>query len=257
MTTQQPPECVDLWFVFTEQIPDDVARERYYGLLTDAERSQQARFHFARDRHRYLLTRALVRTTLSQYCAVSPEDWRFNANPQGRPEICDEQQPALPLRFNVSHTQGLIVLAIAAGRQIGVDTENVRERAAPLDIAERFFAPAEVAALAALPPAERPDRFYHHWTLKESYIKARGLGLSIPLDRFHFDFLDDARIRLLTDAQLQDSPSRWRLRLLQVASDFMLALCVERVSAAPLELRMACALHRELPLAQRLLRSSE
>jgi 4'-phosphopantetheinyl transferase len=250
------PGQLDVWLTFTDKVQDAAARAAWLSLLNPEERAQQARFHFARDRHRYLLTRALVRTTLSNYGQVSPADWRFVTNAHGRPELVDEQQLAQPLRFNVSHTRGLIVLAVSAGQQVGVDTENVDVREAPIDIAHRFFAPEEVAALMALPASDRPERFFHYWTLKESYIKARGMGLSLPLDRFHFRFIGADAVRLHVDPQLQDT-ARWRFWLMRVAQDYLVALCLERRSDAPIAIRMSCALHEEAELEDRLLRSSD
>jgi 4'-phosphopantetheinyl transferase len=250
------PERVDLWFAFTDKSREPVSLAAYFGLLNAEERAQQARFHFARDRHRYLLTRALVRTTLSKYASVAPADWRFSTNAHGRPQVLDEHQLEQPLCFNVSHTEGLIVLAVSAGQQIGVDTEDAYAREAPIDIAQRFFAPSEVAALMALPAHSRPERFFHYWTLKESYIKARGMGLALPLDRFHFDFIGGDTLRLHVDPELHDA-ARWRFWLMQLAQDYAVALCLERISDAPVEIRMACPLHDHVQLDQRLLRTSE
>jgi 4'-phosphopantetheinyl transferase len=221
------PGRIDLWCTFFDGIRDDLLGQ-YRELLTDGERRQEARFHFAADRRRYLVTRALVRTTLSRYVPVAPEQWSFSANAYGRPEITNDDQTARTLSFNVSHTKSLIVLGVTCNSALGVDTENVRIREAALDVADRFFSPAEVAALNALPADMRHDRFFDYWTLKESYIKARGMGLSIPLDQFGFHFPDERRVDISMSSRLNDSASRWRFWQLRPSADYLVALCVER-----------------------------
>ena len=109
-----------------------------------------------------------------------------------------------------------------------MDVENVRAREVDIEIADRYFAPAEVAALRALPSEQQQQRFFDYWTLKESYIKARGMGLSIPLERFAFDLEDSAGIRLKIDSSLDDRSDRWRFGQLSLLQDHMIAVCVER-----------------------------
>ncbi len=235
---------VDLWCAFCESITDPPLLERYHELLTDAEQRQQSRFHFAHDRHRYLITRALVRTTLSRYADVAPQDWTFVPNSYGRPAISNDDARARDISFNLSHSRGLVVLAVTRGQELGVDTEDAVTRAPPLEIADRFFAPEETASLRAQPPEQQPQRFFQYWTLKESYIKARGMGLSLPLDAFAFHFPQPERVRLTIQPQLQDAPERWRFWQWwgwsarpsphrHAHRQHMLALCVERAAAEP------------------------
>ena len=161
-------ERVDLWCAFHDQVIDEQLIAAYRQLLSNPERAQEVRFYFARDRHRYLVTRALVRSVLARYFEVAPEDWRFTTNSYGRPEIADETVRSSGLTFNLSHSGQLIVLAVAHQRQLGVDTEDFASRAASIDIAERFFSPAEVAALRKQSSDAQQQRFFEYWTLKES-----------------------------------------------------------------------------------------
>src|SRR5512142_138680 len=116
------PARIDLWFTFCATVSEPALLETYRGLLTEHERTQEQRFYFARDRHRYLITRALVRTTLSRYVDVRPQDWIFGCNSYGRPEIRNDN-PAVPkLSFNLSHTSQLVVLAVTSDHPVGVDT---------------------------------------------------------------------------------------------------------------------------------------
>ena len=224
---------IHLWLTPVDEIGDPQLLERYRGLLTPAERQQERRFHFQKDQHRYLVTRALVRTTLSRYAPIAPGEWSFAQNAYGRPEIANEQVEPGRLVFNLSHTDGLIVLAVAREDALGVDTENVRRREACLDVADRFFAPDEVRALFSAPPHLRHQRFFQYWTLKESYIKARGMGLSIPLDQFSFDFPTADAVALSIDPRLNDCASRWRLWQCESGAEHMVAICAECRDTAP------------------------
>lgn len=222
------PGHIHLWFVFFDEIQDEHLLNQYRRLLTEEEQRQETRFYRARDRLRYLVTRALVRTALSRYATVAPEYWSFSKNAYGRPEIANHDETAKRLSFNISHTQSLIVLGISDGCALGVDTENISIRQAPLEIAGRFFSQNENAALCALPIDRQHHRFFQYWTLKESYIKARGMGLSIPLDQFGFDFLPDNRIAISILPALNDLASRWRFWQFQPSADYLVAVCAER-----------------------------
>jgi 4'-phosphopantetheinyl transferase len=190
--------------------PDAVARmEDYRAWMSDDEHARMARLIFDRDRRRFLMTRALVRSALSRYAAVAPADWTFTANVHGRPELVDRPRGVPDLRFNLSHTEGLVACAVTIGREIGVDVEHVGRRLTH-DIAGRFFAPREVRDLHALPADEQPKRFYDYWTLKEAYIKARGFGLALPLADFAFTLSPTARPAIRFEPTLHDDPATWQ-----------------------------------------------
>jgi 4'-phosphopantetheinyl transferase len=211
---------VHVWLLDAPEDASAARAARCEAMLDDAERARMARYHFEADRRRYLFAHALVRTTLSRYAPGTPPDgWRFMTTKHGRPELAPDT-PAPPLRFNLSHTAGLVACAVALGRDVGVDVEHVRPpRLEPrdkaggdawLEIANAHFAPAEIAALAAEPPAARRARFFAIWTLKEAYIKARGLGLALPLDGFAFEL--DARapqIDVRFEAHMNEDAAGW------------------------------------------------
>jgi 4'-phosphopantetheinyl transferase len=218
---------IHLWLAWLGKITDPRKLAEYRSLLSEEERQRQMRFHFERDRHRYLVTRAMVRTVLSRYADVAPRDWRFAVNDYGKPSIVPEHSLARSIEFNLSHTAGLVVLAVACDRVLGVDVENVRAREIDIEVADRFFAAVEVAALRATPSEEQQQRFFDFWTLKESYIKARGLGLSIPLASFAFCIENPGQVQLTTDQSLHGGPERWVFWRLRFGPDHLVALCAQ------------------------------
>jgi 4'-phosphopantetheinyl transferase len=223
------PAQIHLWYVFFDQVKDRSLLSQYELLLSDDERDRMRLFHFAKDRHRFLLTRVLVRTVLSRYAAISPSQWSFRLNPYGKPEIANDDSLARKISFNISHTESLVVLGVTRESALGIDTENVSLRPAPLEAADRFFSLDEVTALHALSAELKHERFFQLWTLKESYIKARGMGLSIPLNQFAFHFQPECVTRMSMHSQLGDDPSRWRFWQCRLTSDYLIAVCAERM----------------------------
>ena len=220
---------IDVWLAFYNEIVDEDRLAALRLILSEAEREQQKRFYFADDRQRYLVTRAMVRTVLSLYAAPAPADWTFSTNAYGRPEIANRDDEARELRFNLSHTRGLIALGICRRRALGVDVENVVARRVSMGIADRFFSPSEAAELARVAHERQQDRFFEYWTFKESYIKAHGKGLSIPLDQFSFHYPHERAVRLSVDPGLGDDASRWDFWQFRPTPEYLLAICAERL----------------------------
>jgi 4'-phosphopantetheinyl transferase len=222
------PDEIHLWLAFYDEVLEERLLLTYQQMLSKSERKQHPRFHFASDRKRYLVTRALVRTVLSRYAPVLPQEWVFSANEYGRPEIHSAQARESQLSFNISHTDSLIVLGVTRDRELGVDVENISARNISIDIAERFFAPEEVASLTALPVDQQLDRFFEYWTLKESYIKARSKGLSIPLNKFAFRYPHGSGVELVIHPDLADDPARWQFWQFRPTPQYLVAICAER-----------------------------
>lgn len=223
------PAEIHLWLAFYDEIADERLLSDYLVLLNSEEKKQQSRFYFAKDWLRYLVTRALVRTVMSRYVSIDPREWVFSANAYGCPEIANPQGREVFLSFNLSHTGSLIVLGVTKRRALGVDVENFRAREVSIDIADRFFAPAEVAALNNVPPQQQQYRFFEYWTFKESYIKARGMGLSLALDKFSFHFPHDRALEITIDQELADDAARWQFWQFQPRPEYLVAICAERV----------------------------
>jgi 4'-phosphopantetheinyl transferase len=179
---------IHLWQVNPDKITQPELLNKYKSLLSDDETAKQQRYKFSHDKHDALITRAFVRDLLSYYTDIAPSDWRFEKGEKDKPEIVN---PPLPLRFNLSHTKGLIICAVTLESDIGCDVENTTRNNDVLAIANRYFSSIETKELFSLPEEQQRNRFFDYWTLKESYIKAWGLGLAIPLKDFSFDISDD------------------------------------------------------------------
>ena len=248
---------IHLWLAFYDEIADERLHAAYRDLLDPAEREQEPRFYFAADRRRYLVTRALVRTVLSRYLPVEPADWRFSANAYGRPTLANPALGGRGVSFNISHTHSLIVLGVASGGELGVDVENFAARSVSIEIADRYFSPTEVAALARVPPQQQQYRFFEYWTFKEAYIKARGMGLSLPLDKFSFQYPNDGAVQLSICPELNDDAARWRLWQFRPRAEYLVAVCAQRTRASTLIVRQVVPMLSERMLAPRFLRTSE
>jgi 4'-phosphopantetheinyl transferase len=228
---------VHVWSLRPEEATDAGLLARYEALLSPDERERQARYVFPARRLQCLLGRALVRTTLSRYADVRPEAWTFRTNPWGRPEIA-RAAGTPPLRFNLSHAEGWLACAVTLGHEVGVDVEHVGRATGDLGaLARRYFAPAEAIALLALPEAEQRERFFAYWTLKESYIKARGMGLALPLDGFRFDLSAPASPAIAFEPAIADRPERWHFEVSRPSPHHTLAVCVERPAGGRVAVR--------------------
>jgi len=250
---------VHVWLTDYAAIEDARLIDAYRELMAPEEREQETRFVFARDRRRYLVTRALVRSVLSRYADVAPDAWTFGTNAYGCPYARNPEAADSGLTFNLSHTHSLIALAVSRDRAVGVDIENHCEREVSIDIARSYFAPREVSDLAVVPREQQQYRFFEYWTFKESYIKARRMGLSLPLDGFAFHYPTPQGVGLEIAPALSDRADRWHLRQFRPEPDYLLALCAERtgVSAPQLKIRKAVPLAVETELALEVLRASE
>lgn len=181
--------------------------------LSAAEHARLGRIQHPRARAEFLAGRLVIRHALARLCGTTPAAVDLHESERGALSIPDS-----PWHFNLSHSDGLVVLAVAL-RPVGVDVEYLARVGRTVELANRYFSSLEVAALQALPEASRRDRFFALWTLKEAYIKARGLGLAVPLASFSFDF---EPAPALTPAP--DDPHRYRLFLADLGTEHRLAV---------------------------------
>ena len=205
--------ALHLWCAYPDDLLREEAAHACAALLSEEERMRWQRFRQEHNRRQYLATHALARTALSCYCGIAPEELRFSANRHGKPAL----EPDCGMRFNLSNSTGLVVCLVAEGAvEVGVDVEPYVRADQITNVGHKVFSSAEQAQLEVLPPAELLDRSLSLWTLKEAYVKARGVGMSLPLDKIAFLFEGGNQVRLELDPVLSDDPGRWRFWLLDL-----------------------------------------
>jgi 4'-phosphopantetheinyl transferase len=215
---------IHLWLAYDHQIQDTELLGRYFAILDKEEQLQQKRFQFEKHRHQYLITRAMVRCVLSLYDnVIKPDEWRFEKTMYGKPFIRNTKMK-IPLQFNLSHSEGIILLAITNGQEVGVDVECLLRHSPAQAIAKNLFSPVEIAQLTALPKKYQRNRFFELWTLKEAYIKACGMGLSIPLNQFTFSFSEFGTATISFDPQRNDQPALWHFWRIELNDTHKVAL---------------------------------
>jgi 4'-phosphopantetheinyl transferase len=217
---------VHLWYAHPELVKDADMLNLFFNILSEEEQSQQCRFVFEKDRHRYLVAHAFVRMCLSRYADVEPGKWVFQKNNYGKP-YTNYSVNGLPLKFNLSHTNGLIACVVTLQHEVGVDVECIVHDQSGIEIAERYFSREEYIDIVSLPPVSRHKRFYNYWTLKEAYIKAKGVGLSMPMDKFIFRFDSCAPVQISFCDDVCDHSGRWKFILYDVEQKYTCAVAIE------------------------------
>lgn len=221
------PGVPHVWLCRVASICDSATWQRYRALLPAEElRLCQSPAQPFR-RRRAILSRVLLRTTLSRYAPVPPAHWDFDRNGFDKPRVA---HPAdTPLAFNISHSADWIACAVSRERAVGIDVQHCDPDRDVLRLAARFFGTNETALLRALPATGRCDRFYAYWTLKEAWLKATGHGISGGLDSICFDLQQDGS--LVAHAATPEFPARfWSW---QLEADYKLALCVQGHKPGP------------------------
>ncbi|WP_152054018.1 4'-phosphopantetheinyl transferase family protein [Tautonia marina] len=246
------PGGVDLWVFPQREWCEFEDLSQFEGWISRDELLKAQRFRVIRDQRTFLATRILVRAVLSRYEAIAPSDWQFATGRYGKPKLA-EPSVVPPLYFNLSRTRGMIVCAVSRTYELlGVDVERWDQGAENLVIADRYFAPSELAALKALPDQDQAARFMMLWTLKESYLKAMGVGLTRPLQTFAITIEDNSRaddpIRIWFAPGFEDDPAAWRFALVEVAPEYLVALAVA-TGGEPFRLRAQRVTSRDLEIA--------
>jgi 4'-phosphopantetheinyl transferase len=226
---------VEIWLTEPDSLRDPAMARACAALLSEDERQKAARYLFERDRDLCLASRALLRTALSRHADVAPQDWRFVANEHGCPRIAPGVTD-LPLRFNLSHTEGLVACAITLDREIGVDVETLDRKTDVEAVSGQYLAPDERASVLRKSGTEQRERFYQFWTLKEAYIKAREKGLAIPLSDFAYRLEGGPRIEIAFAPSLDDDAASWQFLLGRPTERHILATAVRRGPGPDLEI---------------------
>jgi 4'-phosphopantetheinyl transferase len=215
---------VHVWRAALDRSP--ACEQSLLALLTPDELNRANRFYHKHDRSHFIVGRGVLREVLGRYLGVPPGSLRFEYTKYGKPLLVEEFRGE-DMRFNLSHSKGVALLAVTAGREIGVDVEWMRPGVAEEEIAERFFSANEVRVLRGLPKGAQEEAFFNCWTRKEAYIKAKGEGLSMPLDRFAVTLAPGSRAELLHTVGDPEEASRWRLLELFPGPGFAGAIAVE------------------------------
>jgi 4'-phosphopantetheinyl transferase len=208
-----------LWLAFSGSVSQSQF-QRYRSVLSLEEQDQAQRFYFEHDRTRYVLAHALARAALAYVSGCSPRELCFGKGPYGRPHA---QYPdeAVPLSFNISHTAGLVGVALSTCSPVGLDIEFLQREIAPLEIGRITMTAEELSMLRALGMREMREQFLRLWVLKESYIKARGTGFSTDPTSFSFRFDESS----LTFSPPADDARIWSFQLLPIPPSHVLAVC--------------------------------
>lgn len=216
-------------------------------LLSTDEKARVQRFRHADQRLNSLVARALLRDRLALFCEQPANALCIATGEKGKPYLPDFPD----VQFNLSHTGNLVALVATHQHPVGIDVEWLSRRSDALGIAHRFFSPSETAALFALPKERQRDRFFDYWTLKESYIKACGLGLAIPLRQFSFILGDEPdqtcrqHIDMQFAAERGDHPANWQNWLIRLDKAYRLAISLN----APKTVKRNLTIQEGAPLA--------
>ncbi|MCI0650923.1 MAG: 4'-phosphopantetheinyl transferase superfamily protein [Planctomycetes bacterium] len=219
------PERVDVW-----RLPHrahDALGERFAATLSPEETKRANRYLVEHARRNFFLSRGGLRAILARYLGREPREVEFEYGPHGKPALAGSFA-ASGLRFNVSHSGEVILIAVARARELGIDIERLRADVELENLARRYFSAAESASLLALEPAARPRAFYRCWTRKEAYLKLKGAGLSFPLDRFQVSLRDDEPPALLATEVEGDRAEDIAIVDLSIDRDYEAALVTSR-----------------------------
>jgi 4'-phosphopantetheinyl transferase len=204
----------------------DVVESRLKICLTDEELHRAAGFHFPHDRRRFILCRAVLRRLLASYLGVRAVLIRFLSSPYGKPFIRGEERPD-GIRFNCSHSGDFGLVVISRRGELGCDVEQHRQLEDAEDLAATCFSASEIKEMNALPQSLKMTGFFNCWTRKEAFVKAIGVGLSFPLNRFSVSLIPGQAATLLNVAEDPEAFNRWKMASLEVGPNYSAALVFE------------------------------
>jgi 4'-phosphopantetheinyl transferase len=219
MEWEQIGDAIHVWHAALDREEKSIAQLE--STLSQEEIARADRFHFANDRKRFVAARGLLRELLGKYLQQTPASLEFSYGKHGKPSLTGVNLSS-GLCFNLSHSAGMAVYAIARERNLGVDIERVRPEFGGEDIARRYFSAREVSDLLTLPAEARADSFFRCWTRKEAYLKATGMGLQISLGSFAVSLLPDKPAEFLEGVE-----PCWHLASFDPAEGFVAAVVHE------------------------------
>jgi 4'-phosphopantetheinyl transferase len=195
-------------------------------LLSVEERERVGKFYFERDRQNWTIAHGILRILLARYLATDPRTLRFETNAYGKPSLASPHSRA-NVHFNLSHSGNLALYAFASDRQVGIDVEYMRSGIDYEELSRHHFSHLENASLQSLPATQREEAFFLCWSRKEAYMKARGKGISIPLEQFDVSLTPGEPATLLGSRENPLAPAQWSLCALSPMTGYAGALAVE------------------------------
>ncbi len=193
--------------------------------LTDDEKKRVQEYRFQKDRTHFIAARGILRAILGRYLTKASGMFRFHYNEYGKPFLAEETNNSLS--FNLAHSHGMAMYAIARKWDVGIDLEYISKDIACEQIAAHFFSPYEIGMLRAVPPERQYEAFFNCWTRKEAYIKARGMGLSLSLSDFDVSLIPGTPAALLNIREGNQHVSDWSLLDMSFNTDYAAALAVK------------------------------
>lgn len=215
------PGEVHLWLVSVTAMEERL--DDFYRLLSKDESAKVGRFHFVKDQKQYIVARGVLRIILSHYCLIEPEVHQFGYNQYGKPFLIDNDW----LRFNISHSGDRVLFGFSLNLELGVDIEYDKPFESAHEIVERFFSTQEKTQFRSLPDHMKNLSFLKCWTRKEAYIKALGMGMSLPLDAFSVSFIPGKPACLLETGHDMQAKDRWTIKEVNVGNGYVAAVSVE------------------------------
>ncbi len=200
-----PQNEIQLWYAAFDANAAKI--DKYKNLLSQKEVLKASKFKFQIDKNRFIISRAILKCLLGGYLKIGPNEIILQTGEYGKPDFANKEN----LKFNISHSGNLLVLGFIKDIEIGVDVEKVKDDFDVMNIAQKFFSKREIKTLYALPEDEKQKAFYRCWTRKESFIKAKGSGLSFPLDSFTVSLDTDQDAKLLETSWDRSEQIRWNM----------------------------------------------
>lgn len=216
------PDDVHVWAWLIDESAD--ISNAWRGILSRDEKGRADRFVHDADRRRWTVARGVLRCLLAQYCGVLPREVVFDRGAAGKPSIALAGNSSRIVTFNLAHSHGRALLAVAENRPIGIDLEWERRDFDPMPLARQYFSKRELEAIASVPAELQRGAFFRHWVAKESVLKAQGVGLSFPLDRFFVTFEVGGAVARMQSQDPETLSPQWLVRVLATETDWHAAI---------------------------------
>ncbi|WP_149277117.1 4'-phosphopantetheinyl transferase family protein [Pareuzebyella sediminis] len=212
-----------VWYFSIDQFSGKF--DTFKNVLSHDEIDKASTFKFEKDQNISVLSRGLLKMISAEYLGIKADMIDLKYGTFGKPFYANSTSNFL--KFNVSHSGNYIVLAFTKDSEIGVDVELIKRNFNVLDIAQNFFSIEEIKSLKTFEKSERVEAFFRCWTRKEAFIKAKGSGLSFPLDAFTVSLDKDNAELLRTEWDLEER-KEWRLFSFVPAKEYVGGLLVNK-----------------------------